>query len=40
MEDKNSQMLIYESVDGSIMVDVTMENDTLWLSQKKMADLF
>lgn len=40
MEDKNSQMIIYESVDGSVMVDVTMDNDTLWLSQKRMAELF
>lgn len=40
MEDQNNQILIYESVDGSVSVDVTMENDTLWLSQKRMSELF
>ncbi len=31
---------IYQSADGSIATEVRLEGDTVWLSQKQMADLF
>ncbi len=31
---------IYQSVDGSIATEVRLEGETVWLSQKQMADLF
>ncbi len=32
--------MLYTSSDGSIRVDVLFENETVWLSQKKMSGLF
>jgi len=34
------QIIIYQSVDGSLTVDVILENDTLWLSLHQLANLF
>ena len=31
---------IYKSPDGSIQLDVKLENDTVWLTQSQMAELF
>lgn len=31
---------IYKSPDGSVQLDVKLENDTVWLTQSQMADLF
>mgnify|MGYP003774233483 FL=1 len=39
MEDKN-EMLIYKSDDGNIKVDVLFSDETVWLTQKRMAELF
>jgi hypothetical protein len=39
MEDKN-KMLIYQSDDGNIKVDVLFTDETVWLTQKRMAELF
>lgn len=36
----NTQILIYKSSTGSIKIDVRLENETVWLSQKLMAELF
>jgi len=36
----NSAILIYQSKDGKTRIDVHLENQTVWLSQKKMAELF
>ncbi|UPK71177.1 virulence protein RhuM/Fic/DOC family protein [Chitinophaga filiformis] len=36
----DNQIFIYQTADGQTFVDVTMENDTLWLSQRRMAELF
>ncbi len=36
----NSQLLIYEAADGSIKIDVHLEDETVWLTQKMMAKLF
>jgi hypothetical protein len=34
------QFLIYQSEDGSTRIDVTLEAETLWLSQKQLTELF
>ncbi|MBW2193976.1 MAG: virulence RhuM family protein [Deltaproteobacteria bacterium] len=34
------QFLVYESEDGRIKIDVRLEDETVWLTQKLMADLF
>jgi len=36
----SSQILIYESQDGNIKVDVQLEDETAWLTQEQMATLF
>ncbi len=36
----NSEILIYQSPTGNIKIDVRLENETVWLTQKLMADLF
>ena len=38
--DKNNQIIIYNTEDGETKIEVQMKNDTVWLSQKQMADLF
>lgn len=36
----NDQIIIYQTADGQTQIDVRMENDTVWLTQSQMADLF
>jgi hypothetical protein len=36
----SSQIIIYQSADGKISVDTLMKDESLWLSQKSMAELF
>lgn len=36
----SSQLLIYQSQDGAIKLDVHLEEETVWLSQAQMASLF
>ncbi|AGR77210.1 Fic family protein [Aliarcobacter butzleri 7h1h] len=36
----NNQIVIYEDINGDIKLDVSLENDTLWLSQKQLEVLF
>ncbi len=38
--EKSSEILIYQTEDGRTRVDVRLENETVWLSQKLMAELF
>ncbi len=38
--ENNSQMIIYKTEDGQIKLEVRLENETVWLTQKLMADLF
>ena len=38
--DKKGEIVIYVSDDGSSHLEVTLENETLWLTQKAMAELF
>ena len=34
------QFLVYEAEDGRVKIDVRLEDDTVWLTQQLMADLF
>lgn len=34
------EVIVYEAADGTIRVDVRLEQDTVWLTQKQMAELF
>ena len=36
----NGEMIIYENSDGKTIIDVRFDEDTLWLTQMQMADLF
>ena len=38
--EQKSQIIIYQTEDGGTKIDVRLENETVWLSQKHMADLF
>ncbi|OWV03748.1 hypothetical protein B7992_16080, partial [Fibrobacter sp. UWH1] len=38
--DKKGEIVIYVSDDGSSHLEVKLENETLWLTQKAMAELF
>lgn len=40
METNNSQLVIYKAPDGKMSIDVTVQNETVWLSQGQMAKLF
>ena len=40
MKSNNSEIIIYQSEDGVIKIDVRMENETVWLTQAQMAELF
>ena len=35
-----TEFLLYKTANGDIKVDVLLQNETIWLTQKKMADLF
>ena len=35
-----SNILLYETDDGKINVDVILKDETIWLTQKSIADLF
>ena len=37
---ERDQVIIYQTEDGQTQVDVRMENDTVWLTQAQMAELF
>ena len=36
----NSQLLLYQNPDGTIKIDVRLEDETVWLTQEQMATLF
>ncbi|MCD8309333.1 MAG: virulence RhuM family protein [Clostridia bacterium] len=41
MEEKNkSELIIYQTEDGETKINVTLENETVWLTQAQMAELF
>ena len=37
---KGSELLIYQAPDGKIRIDVRLEDETVWLTQEQMAQLF
>ena len=37
---ENDQIIIYQTSDGKTQIDVRMENETVWLTQSQMANLF
>lgn len=39
-QDKNNQIIIYSTGDGETKIEVKMKDETVWLSQKQMAELF
>lgn len=39
-DQQNSQIILYQTEDGETQVQVIMQNETVWLTQKEMADLF
>jgi len=40
MTEAKGEIIIYQAQDGSPRIDVTLVDDTLWLSQRLIADLF
>lgn len=36
----NSEILLYQTEDGQTKIDVRLEEEPVWLSQKDMSDLF
>src|SRR5690554_6891026 len=40
MNSKDTEIIMYRSEDGTIKIDVRMENETVWLSQVQMVELF
>ena len=38
--DNHGEILIYQSEDGLTNIEVKMQDETVWLSQQQMADLF
>jgi hypothetical protein len=36
----NSEILIYQNPDGNNKIDVRLEEETVWLTQAQMAQLF
>ena len=39
-EEQNNPIIIYKTDDGQTQIDVRMENETVWLTQAQMAELF
>ena len=37
---ENDKIIIYQTEDGQTKIDVRLENDTVWLTQAQMAELF
>ena len=40
MKEPNSEIIIYQNLDGQIKIDVRLEDETVWLTQDHMAELF
>ena len=38
--DEQGNIIIYQSEDGAVRLDVRLESNTVWLTQQQMADLF
>src|SRR4051794_16920333 len=40
MDPDNNQILIYQTEDGNFQLEVHLKDETVWLNQKQMSDLF
>ena len=40
LENNKSELIIYESEDGNIRLDVNLENETVWLTANQMSLIF
>lgn len=40
MEENKGQILLYQTVDGESRIEVTLCNDTVWLTLDQMSELF
>ncbi len=40
MQENNSQILIYQTQDGKVKIETQFENETVWLSQAQISELF
>ena len=40
LESSKGQFLVYQTDDGTLMLDVRFEDESVWLTQQLMADLF
>ena len=40
IEENKTELVIYESQDGNVKLDVNLENETVWLSLEQMTRLF
>ncbi len=40
MEETKNKIIIYKTEDGEMKIEVALEDETVWLSQKQMAELF
>lgn len=40
MNDENGDIIIYQTDDGLTKIDVKVQNETMWLSEQQMAELF
>ena len=40
IDQKRGEVVLYQDANGGVRVDVRLERETLWLTQKQMAELF
>jgi hypothetical protein len=40
IDNTNSQIIIYQSENGKVQIDVTLQDETVWLTQQQIANLF
>jgi hypothetical protein len=40
LHDQTTEFLLYTAPNGAIKVEVLLSNETIWLTQKRMAELF
>lgn len=40
MREQNNQIIIYNATDGQMKIEVKLKDETVWLSQRQMAELF
>ena len=40
MENSKGNIILYQTADGTSNIEVTLANDTVWLTADQMADLF